>query len=451
MWLHWAMPLISNLAVRSYYRVTVAGARVPSEGPVLLVANHNNSLVDPAFVVVAADRTVRFLAKSPLFDDKLIGWLVKGVGSVPVYRAVDDPTKVAQNLDSFRDVHAALAGGDAVGIFPEGISHSSSQLAPLKTGAARMAMGAGHMVGHDFPIVAMGLVFRDRDTFRSEAHAIITEPFRWDDLLARGQEDRDAVRELTRRIESAMRSVTLNLAQWEDEPLVRAAEAVWVAEFGDAATPSGTRLSAAQAAAAQIERLRVTTEALAALRTGGDASWRETAVELRAHAKMLRRLGLTPSELKDDIRVGEAIEWTVGRIPLAVVLPVSLVGAVVFLPPKWLTVRAADKMAETEGPDTTVTHRVLIGAIVFPLWFAAVAAAVWPFVGTGWAVATFLLQPFWAFAALAVGERRQHAWAAVRRFFLRRSERPRLGELRARQRAIADQLKALFDKVATPS
>jgi 1-acyl-sn-glycerol-3-phosphate acyltransferase len=445
------MPLISNLAVRSYYRVTVAGARVPSEGPVLLVANHNNSLVDPAFVVVAADRTVRFLAKSPLFDDKLIGWLVKGVGSVPVYRAVDDPTKVAQNLDSFRDVHAALAGGDAVGIFPEGISHSSSQLAPLKTGAARMAMGAGHMVGHDFPIVAMGLVFRDRDTFRSEAHAIITEPFRWDDLLARGQEDRDAVRELTRRIESAMRSVTLNLAQWEDEPLVRAAEAVWVAEFGDAATPSGTRLSAAQAAAAQIERLRVTTEALAALRTGGDASWRETAVELRAHAKMLRRLGLTPSELKDDVRVGEAIEWTVGRIPLAVVLPVSLVGAVVFLPPKWLTVRAADKMAETEGPDTTVTHRVLIGAIVFPLWFAAVAAAVWPFVGTGWAVATFLLQPFWAFAALAVGERRQHAWAAVRRFFLRRSERPRLEELRARQRAIADQLKALFDKVATPS
>lgn len=445
------MPLISNLAVRSYYRVTVAGARVPSEGPVLLVANHNNSLVDPAFVVVAADRTVRFLAKSTLFGDKLIGWLVKGVGSVPVYRAVDDPTKVVQNLDSFRDVHAALAGGDAVGIFPEGISHSASQLAPLKTGAARMAMGAGHMVGHDFPIVAMGLVFRDRDTFRSEAHAIITEPFRWDDLLARGQEDRDAVRELTRRIESAMRSVTLNLAQWEDEPMVRAAEAVWVAEFGDAATPTSAALSSAQAAAAQIERLRVTTEALAALRTGGDASWRETAVELRAHAKMLRRLGLTPSELKGDVRVGEAIEWTVGRIPLAVVLPVSLVGAVVFLPPKWLTVRAADKMAEAEGPDTMVTHRILIGGIVFPLWFAAVAAAVWPVVGTGWAVATFLLQPFWAFAALAVGERRQHAWAAVRRFFLRRSERPRLEELRARQRAIAERLKALFERVATPS
>jgi len=440
------MPFISNLGVRSYYRVTVAGARVPAEGPVLLVANHNNSLVDPAFVVVAADRTVRFLAKSPLFSDRLIGWLVKGVGSVPVYRAVDDPSKVVQNLDSFRDVHAALAAGDAVGIFPEGISHSASQLAPLKTGAARMAMGAGRLVGHDFPIVAMGLVFRDRDTFRSEAHAIITEPFRWDDLLVRGQEDRDAVRELTRRIEAAMRSVTLNLAQWEDEPLVRAAEAVWVAEFGDVERHAQ---SSAERAAAQIERLRVTTDALAALRTGGGAEWRETAVELRAHGKMLRRLGLTPGELKSDVRVGEAIEWTVGRIPLAVVLPVSLVGAVVFFPPKWLTARAADRMAAHEGPDTTVTHRVLIGAIVFPLWFAAVAAVVGWFAGAGWGIATFLLQPFWAFAALAVGERRQHAWAAVRRFFLRRSERPRLEELRARQRAIAEQLRALYAQVAT--
>src|SRR5690606_11332090 len=45
MWLYRAMPLLSEVATRSYYRVTVAGARVPAEGPVLLVANHNNSLV----------------------------------------------------------------------------------------------------------------------------------------------------------------------------------------------------------------------------------------------------------------------------------------------------------------------------------------------------------------------------------------------------------------------
>jgi 1-acyl-sn-glycerol-3-phosphate acyltransferase len=432
------MSIVSNLGVRSYYRVTVSGARVPSEGPVLLVANHNNSLVDPALVVCAADRTVRFLAKYPLFTDPLIGWLVKAVGSVPVYRQQDDPTRLSQNLDSFRDVHDVLAAGHAVGIFPEGISHSSSQLAPLKTGAARIAIGAGQKLGRDFPIVAMGLVFRDRDVFRSEAHVIISEPFAWGDLVLRDVSDRDAVRDLTRRIETAMRSVTINLEQWEDEPLVRAAEQVWQAEFGGPGpeTPE-----------AQVERLRVTAEALRALRSGGDEAWRELATELQTHARQLRRLGLTPAELKDNIRVGEAVEWTVARVPLIVVLPVSLVGAVLFAIPKLVTARAADRMSAAEGEDTLVTYRVLVGAVVFLVWFLIVAAAVWPFAGLGWALLSLVVQPVWAFAALAVGERRQHAWEAARRFFLRHRARPVLDELRDRQLSIAQRLDRLYDRM----
>jgi glycerol-3-phosphate O-acyltransferase / dihydroxyacetone phosphate acyltransferase len=438
----WLMNLISNVGVRAYYRVTVAGARIPSEGPVLLVANHNNSLIDPALVVVAADRTVRFMAKEPLFRDPMIGWLVKGVGSVPVYRQQDDPTKLSQNLDSFRDVHAVLARGDAVGIFPEGISHSSSQLAPLKTGAARIAIGAGQIVGTDFPIVAMGLVFRDRDAFRSEAHVIITEPFRWDDLLAKGVENRDAVRELTRRIEGAMRRVTLNLEQWEDEPLVRAAEQVWAAEYrGDPADPVD-----------EVERLRMTTDALAALRTGGDDAWRTIAAELQAHMRELTTLGLTPSELKGDVRVGEAVEWTVARLPFAVVLPVSFSGAIVFGPPKALTSAIAARMSATEGEETLVTYRVLVGAVVFAAWFLLVAAVVWYVLGLGWALFSIVAQPLWAFAALAVGERRQQAWESARRFLLRRRERPRLEVLREQQRALAERLDRLYERVvAAPS
>lgn len=438
MQLPWLMSIVSNLGVRSYYRVTVSGARVPAEGPVLLVANHNNSLVDPALVVCAADRAIRFLAKYPLFTDPLIGWLVKAVGSVPVYRQQDDPTKLSQNLDSFRDVHDVLAAGHAVGIFPEGISHSSSQLAPLKTGAARIAIGAGQKLGKDFPIVAMGLVFRDRDVFRSEAHVIISEPFAWGDLVVRDVSDRDAVRELTRRIETAMRSVTINLEQWEDEPLVRAAEEVWQAEFGG---------SGPKTPEAQVERLRITADALRALRGGGDEAWRDLATELQTHARQLRRLGLTPTELKDNIRVGEAVEWTVARVPLIVVLPVSLVGAVLFAIPKLVTARAADRMSAAEGEDTLVTYRVLVGAVVFLAWFLIVAAIVWPFAGLGWALVSLVVQPVWAFAALAVGERRQHAWEAARRFLLRHRARPVLDELRDRQRSIAQRLDRLYDRM----
>ncbi len=440
MWLYRAMPILSELAVRSYYRVTVAGARLPATGPVLIVANHNNSLVDPALVAAMAGRNVRFMAKSPLFSHPLIGWLIKGVGSVPVYRQQDDPTKLAQNLDSFRDVHKVLAEGDVVGIFPEGISHSMSRLAPLKTGAARIALGAAAQRGSDFPIIAMGLVFRDRDTFRSEAHVIIGESFRWDDLVG-DLSNRSAVRELTERIQVAMRAVSVNLEQWEDEPLVRMAEQVWRAEFG-----------AEQSPAAEVERLRITSEALQALRDGGATEWRETATELRAHGRALRKLGLEPDSLNTQVSAGEALAWSLRRLPLLPLLPISLLGAVFFWLPKQVTVRAAAHTARREGDDTIVTHRVLVGGVAFPLWFAATSVVVTILFDWKLGLLSLLLQPLWAFAALAVGERRQAMWTAVRRYLLRRFIGDRLEPLRARQRELAEKLRQLLARtVVVPS
>lgn len=434
MWLYRAMPVISELATRAYYRVTVAGARVPATGPVLLVANHNNSLVDPALVASTAGREVRFLAKAPLFTHPLIGWLVKAVGSVPVYRQQDDPTKLSQNLDSFRAVHEVLARGDAVGIFPEGISHSGAQLAPLKTGAARIAIGTAAIIGTDFPIVPMGLVFRDRNAFRSEAHVIIGEPFRWDDLVG-DLTNRSAVRELTARIEASMRAVSLNLEEWEDEPLVRAAEAVWRAEFGAAHEP-----------AAELQRLRVTTEALGALRRGRAEQWRETATELRGHDRALRRLGLTPEALATEPSLGDALRWALPRLPFLVLLPVSILGTLVFWIPREGTARVAAELARREGDDALVTYRVLTGAVVFLAWIALLSALVGARWGWAWGTVAALVQPLWAFAALAVGERRQRGFRIVRRYVLRHLERPRIARLRERQRALAEKLRHLLQQ-----
>src|SRR5690606_19668180 len=130
---------------------------------------HPNSLLDPMLVLAAAHRPVRFLAKAPLFDDPKVGWLVKAFRSIPVYLRHDDPTQVGRNDEMFRAVHAALGAGAAVALFPEGISHSEPSLTPLKTGAARIALGAAPLIGRDFPIVPVGLVFREKDRFRSAA------------------------------------------------------------------------------------------------------------------------------------------------------------------------------------------------------------------------------------------------------------------------------------------
>ncbi|MBV9110003.1 MAG: 1-acyl-sn-glycerol-3-phosphate acyltransferase, partial [Gemmatimonadetes bacterium] len=251
----WLLPFFSAFArnaLKLFYRLTISGERVPGRGPVLLVANHPNSLLDPGMVVAVARRPVRFLAKAPLFDMPVIGMLSRGAGAIPVYRQQDTGGDTAQNADTFRAVWDALAEGSAVGIFPEGTSHSEPSLVPLKTGAARIAMGAAMRTGGAFPIVPVGLSFREKETFRSDAVAVVGDPVAWDDLAGTGPQDRDAVRELTRRIDEALHDVTVNLERWDDAPLVETAEAVYAAELPVEHAPD-----------ARVERLGEAAEALA--------------------------------------------------------------------------------------------------------------------------------------------------------------------------------------------
>jgi 1-acyl-sn-glycerol-3-phosphate acyltransferase len=434
MWLYPLMPVLSRLVTHSYYRLSVGGSTVPTDGPVLVVANHSNSLMDPALIGVAAGRKVRFMAKAPLFTYPGLGWLIRAVGSVPVYRTQDDPRGVRQNFDVFRDVHAALAAGYALGIFPEGTSHSAAGLLRLKTGAARIALGAAQHIGRAFPIVPMGLVFRDRRTFRSAARVIVGEAPAWDDLAARGAGDKEAVRELTRRIETSMRAVTVNLQDWSDAQLVQCAARVWHAEFGG---EDDLR--------SEIERVHLTTAALARLRAGHDQRWRHVARGLRGHDRLLARLGLTPETLHLQVSPEATLMWLVRRIPLLLLLPLALAGLVLFWLPREITGRVGAKMAMKEGEDAIPTFRVFLGAVIFLAWCLLLGVGAGVAAGVLAGIATFFVLPVVAFAALTVSEWRHLSWHQIRRFWVLRFHRDRVADLRDRQRALAWELRALYD------
>jgi 1-acyl-sn-glycerol-3-phosphate acyltransferase len=429
MWLLPALAGVSSFATRLYYRFAVAGGDVPRTGPVLLVANHPNSLLDPAMVAAAARRPVRFLAKSSLFTHPAVGWLVRGAGAIPVYRQQDDPTQMRRNLEMFRAVHTALASGAAVGIFPEGISHNYPAIAPLKTGAARIALGAATMIGRAFPIIPMGLVVRDKGTFRSAALAIIGAPVAWDDIALAGVDSNEAVRELTARIDAAIREATVNLEQWEDAPLVECAEAIHAAELG-VASDHLTR----------HERVRDTARILLMLRDSGDPRWEPLAADVRAHDRALGKLGLRPVDLREAPRVRSALEWALRRGPLAVAAArgVAAVGTTVV----WVPYRLTNVVAHIGNPneDTLSTHKVLAGALIFAIWITLLAVLAGVVAGALWGVAALVALPILAFATLAVIERWQDSWTDIRRFFRRRRRDELFTELRETQRALALRL-----------
>lgn len=437
----WLLPVLSTIATlvsRTYFRLTRAGASVPPTGPVLLVANHPNSLLDPAMVSVAAQRPVRFLAKAPLFTDRLVGWLVRGAGAIPVYRHRDDPAQTSKNSEMFSAVRDALTSGSAVGIFPEGISHAEPSLSPLKTGAARIALDAGEVLGHDFPIVPVGLVFRARDRFRSEAMVIVGDAISWRDLAGRGAGDSEAVRDLTARIDAALRQVTINLERWEDARIVECAEAVHAAEFETDGSP-----------AARVTRLKVITERLKSLRETNDPRWQPLADDIARHDRLLRRLRLKPSELHGEALTGQAIRWTFRQLPYSGLMPIAItvLGSILF----WVPYRLTGAVAKRTAPqlDAVSTHKAMYGIVIFLAWIILLVTVVGLTAGFVAALIALLALPIIGFAVLTVGERWRDAWGEAQRFILRKRRGDLIAEMKSRQRELAQRVEQIRLERAT--
>ena len=435
MWLSPAFSALANTAARVYYQLTIAGERVPETGPVLLVANHQNSLIDPMLVCAAARRPVRFLAKAPLFSDPKVGWLVRAMGSIPIYRRQDDPALVRRNLDTFREVYGVLAGGAAVGIFPEGRSHSEPSLADLRTGAARIVVGTWSAHRLRVPIVPVGLVFRQKDLFRSDALVVVGARLPLEDLGIGEVPDAQAVRGITERIGAALRQITLNLHTWEDRPLVESAVDIWDAEWQADRDPVG-----------RVQRLEVTTRLLADLRRQPDPRWTGLVRDVRAHARGLSRLGLVPASLGARTDAATGVRWTVRRFHLLLPLAVALVvgGAVCFFPPYHLTGLIVRRLHLHE--DERSTWKLLLGIVIYAVWIIALAGAAairWG-LAAGAVVAVSL--PWVGVGGIVVRERWRGAWSDARRFFLLRSRRDLVAGLRARQRDLAERFRALYEE-----
>ena len=202
---------IVSIALRLFFRriETVGSHEVPLKGPVIFVMNHPNGLIDPALVFVALPRKISFLAKSTLFTMPVLGSILRLVEALPVYRRID-AADVSKNQETFKACHDLLVRDGSIALFPEGVSHNSPKLLPIKTGAARIALGALSEGTRDetITIAPVGLYYSNKTTFRSEALLHFGEPFQ---IRHPGQEiDREEVNELTEQIEEALKSVTIN-------------------------------------------------------------------------------------------------------------------------------------------------------------------------------------------------------------------------------------------------
>ncbi|QDE92350.1 acyltransferase [Myxococcus xanthus] len=418
------------LCLRLFYRVKVNAPALEPDGPVLFVGNHPNGLIDPALVFILTRRKVTFLAKAPLFRMPVIGWLLKGLDALPVYRKQDDPAKMGGNEGTLEAAKGALVQGRAITIFPEGKSHSEPGLAELKTGAARIAVSAAK-AGAPVRIVPVGLTYAEKHVFRSEVlidvgPAIDVQAF----LPADSAAEPDAVRALTERIASGLRAVTLNLEQWADLPLAQLAEQLFAFKQGGAL---------------DAERLRLWARGVQMFR----AQEPERFESLRAQLAGFRhRMALVQATGLEDLtlvyRPGNVVPFVVKNVlALVLGLPLFALGLGLFWLPYQLP-RLASRNAEL---DVQATVKFLTAFVVALVWWGvltAAAAAVW---GSALlSVAVFLAVPPLALFTLYFAERWESLQRDIRVFFTLGNRARLKGLLLADGERLALEMERLADE-----
>ena len=422
-----------------FRRIAVVGRERGSiDGPVVFVANHFNSLIDPAMLLAYLERRPRFLAKSTLWKEPIVWPLLQLAAAIPVYRRRDPGVDTSKNTETFARCHEALEAGGAIAIFPEGTSHSEPGLVPIKTGVSRIVLEAeARFGGVGTRIVPAGLVFDHKTRFRSSALMVLGEPIDPSPEVARYADDpREAVRALTDRVGEALADVTLGFPSWEEARLIDRAVDI----YGQPTTALPRPLSLEETFAAThafVDGYRV-------LKERHPEPVRELSKAICDYDDRLAKLRLRDEQVAAEYPAAGLWRFAAKSVVSQTLrLPVALLGTVLNVIPFEFCGWLARRKAET--PDVLATYKILASMMFYPLFWGMVGLITGAFWGPLAGFAMALVTPLSGYVALKFHERRNYFFGHLRAFLLLRSHRTQIDELRSLRREVLDGIQRLIE------
>lgn len=414
------LPTLARWVLAVFFReVRVEGVERIPRGPLVLVANHINALVDPALLLGFLPVRPRFLAKSTLWEVAILRPFLRLAAAIPVHRRQDagEGADPAKNAEAFARCHEALAAGGTVALFPEGVSHNEPALVELKTGVSRIVLEAERRFpGIGIRVVPIGLVFEEKERFRSRVLVVVGEPLDpAPELAAYDADPVAAVQSLTRRIRDGLRDVTLNFPSWDEARLLARAAELYLRPTSELPAELDQR----QRFAVQ----RAFTDGYVRLHDRAPAKVAAVASAVAAYDDRLELAGLRDRHLASSYPPRLVLLF-VGRslLRLLVRLPLAIVGTALSIVPFQLV----DTLARRRGvtPDLEATYKLFGSLLLYPVAWALEAAAVGLTAGDWrWGALALLVAPPSSWVALRFHERggrfRDEAGAYLRLLFRR--------------------------------
>jgi len=410
-----AITAFFRMTLRIFFRrIELVGLeRVPRERAVIFACNHPNGLVDPLFLLCFTERPVSFLGKAPLFRYPFIGWLVRLFETIPVYRKQDNTA--GTNHETFERSRALLGRGGAIAIFPEGTTHDDPQLRELKTGAARIALGASL---DDLLVVPTGIYYTAKHRFRSAALVVFGEPLHVQPVAVDDPPPEDVER-LTDAIDAGLDAVTVQADSHAALELVGRLEDIFTADHE-------------QPLVEEFELRRRFVVGYHYLRTRDPERLRRLLSAVAQFESSLRRAKIGVHGLKPRISFGRLRR-------VLVMLPLAVAGAIVSYPAYRLVGVLAHRFSKGESA-VMATIKFLAAMLLYPLTYLLVA--IFAGVRFGWmaGLATGLALPFLGYIALIVFEDIDRIIGDLRALGYRLFRRYGYERLVAQRRAIRDEI-----------
>ncbi|KOY86162.1 hypothetical protein AD998_08375 [bacterium 336/3] len=411
------------------------------EEPIIYVANHPNTFMDPSIIAVLSKKRVHFLSNGSVFN-KFTRPIFKFFNMIPIYRKTDKSDKpISQaelNKMSFQKCYDFLAQKGTLLIFPEGTSIIERRLREIKTGTARIALGAEYENNFSLglKIVPIGINYSDADKFRSEVFVNVGEPI----LLTKykniyNPENFETIETLTKEIEEEISKLIVVTEDEEQDILISNIEKIY----------KNTLFNEFNLSERKYEEFIVVKEIVEGVKYFEQKDhqyFKNLRIQTDNYLENLSVLGLS-DEVFQSSHKKSILGYFIGSIFLLILgLPLYVAGLV----GNYLPYILPSKIARLISTDITFKAplMMMIGIFTFPIAYGVSAYLIWHFTQNMWWVLAIVvllsLLGYFVLWYVALWEKFKINWQSVRLFYKKPSL---LNNLIEQRKTIFKELKNL--------
>jgi len=169
----WRNTIVGNGLKVFYKKIKITGREdLPTDKPVIFVPNHQNSFMDAFLVTTNVKQVMYALTRAQAFNPPIMGWYLRSLNMLPVYRVRDGLSSVQKNNAIFDLCYDYLENHASVLVFAEANHNLKRRIRPLSKGFTRIAFGSEEKYDWDLDvqIVPVGINYSRHREGRNHIH-----------------------------------------------------------------------------------------------------------------------------------------------------------------------------------------------------------------------------------------------------------------------------------------